>query len=174
MRTVAYDLDGTLFSLKQSIEFFNELKNKNYKLEDIDSYNFSHLYGMSAEEYLETWISLSERIVKHSKLNKKILNNLLMEKSQGSKIIIVTARNKELDDLNKKVLNKHGIPFDEYYSNQTDKYHVLRSENASRFFDDNGELVENLMNTDIESTCELTIVDAPYNKNFKSHSRFIL
>lgn len=174
MRTVAYDLDGTLFSIKQCIEMFNKLKNKNYKLEDIVKYNFGYLYDMSEEEYLETWIQLSEKIVTESKINKKMLENLHSEKEKGSRIIIVTARDKKLDRLNEEILYKNGILFDAYYSDNLEKYSVLKQEKVNRFFDDRGELIHNLMETDLEESCELTLVDAPYNQEFKSHNRFYL
>lgn len=173
-RTVAYDLDGTLFSIQQCLDFFNNLKGKDFDISDIKTYDFSHMYDMDYKEYVQTWIDLGDRIVTESKLNDKMFQNLLLEKSKGSDIIIVTARNGGLDELNKEHLKNLNIPYDRYYSNQNDKYDVLKDEKASRFFDDKGELIENLMNTDLNGICELTIVDAPYNKKFKSHSRFYL
>lgn len=173
-RTVAYDLDGTLFSIKQTIQMFNEKTNKNVRLQDIKKYNFAEYYEMTEEDYLHTWIEISERVVRESKINQKMLNNLKLEKSVGSEIIIVTARETFLHDLNKEILDELKIPYDRLYVGHLDKYDVLKENKTTRFFDDRGELVEHLMTTDLADTCELTIVDAPYNKNFSSHSRFIL
>lgn len=174
MRTVAYDLDGTLFSIKQCIELFNQRTNKKYSLKDIEQYSFGYLYGLSPEEYLETWLSISEEVIVKSEVNEKMLQNLRLEKEQGSRILIVTARDKKLERLSEESLIKHNIHYDGIYSGSEDKYATLKKENVSRFFDDRGELIHRLMQTDLEKSCELTIVDAPYNKNFQSHSRFIL
>lgn len=174
MRTVGYDLDGTLFSMEKTIEMFNKEYNKTLTLEDIKEYDFSPIYQLNDGDYLATWFKHAEEIILTSDLNKKVFDNLMREHECGSEIIIVTARDSRFDTLNHEILTKLGIPYSKLYTNQSDKLDVLIQNNASRFFDDKGDLIENLMNTPLEKSCELTIINAPYNQEFKSHSRFIL
>lgn len=136
------------------------------------SYNFKEVYGLATEDEIEIWKNHSDEIIRTSKPLEMVVDYLRKEKAKGSTIILVTARHIDFLGSTTDWLHKYDIPYDKLYMGATDKYDPLKQERISQFLDDKGSLIENLMNTDLKDTCELTLVDAPYNRGFASHSRF--
>lgn len=166
-----FDIDGTLCTIDSALEAFNKITKREITLPTMLSYHFAEIYNLSKEEEISIWKEQTKDIILNSEPNVKIVDYLKSLKSKGHKITIVTARPVEYLGVTKYWLEKQGIKYDALYMGQSDKFDVLHSEKVVQFLDDKGELIENLMNTPLAETCELTIVDAPYNRNFKSHSR---
>ncbi|WP_257609858.1 hypothetical protein [Oenococcus oeni] len=108
----------------------------------------------------------------HSKPLKKTANLVRRLSRQGIEIDIITARRESALEETKTALKESGIVFDKIFINQPDKYNVIRDLNLTRYFDDQGQLIERLMKTDVADFCELTLIDVPYNQKFSCHSRF--
>lgn len=171
---VAYDLDGTLFSLKKAIQVFNKEFNKHVKVKDFTNYAFKEVYGIDGETERKVWLKYNAEIIAESKPLEALTNHAKKMHALGNEILIITARPEEFYKLNKDTLDRYNIPYDKIYMNQLEKYPILKEERVDRFFDDRGELIESLMKTDVADFCELTLIDAPYNQNFDCNSRFYL
>lgn len=173
-KTIAFDIDGTLCSIDSALTKFNTLTGKLILAPDMFDYQFKKVYGLTVEDEIAIWNEHTEDIIYTSEPIKKVVDYLKQQKELGNDIAIVTARSSKYFEVTKEWFHKYNVPFDRLYMSQTDKYDALKYEKAIRFLDDKGSLIEHLMGTDLKDTCNLTIIDAPYNKEFKSHSRFYL
>lgn len=172
-KVIAYDLDGTLFSLKKTVQVFNRETNTNKKICDIKEYSFAKVYGISSNEEVNIWKNFSSEIIAGSTVNERLVLNLI-EEAKENDIIIVTARDKVYRNLNRDILKHYNIPFTDIVDNVFDKYESLKKINAHKFYDDRGELIEELSKTDLVDNCELILVDAPYNQKIPFQNRYYL
>lgn len=173
-KTVAFDIDGTLCTIESALLKFNELTGKNILMPDMFDYHFKVVYDLAVEDEVKIWDAHTESIIAESKPIIQVVDYLKEVKSKGNDVAIVTARHSKYLDVTKEWFDRYNIPYDRIYMGETDKYEPLAFEKAVQYLDDKGSLVEKLMGTDLQDTCDLTIIDAPYNQQFKSHSRFYL
>lgn len=167
-----FDIDGTLCTIDSALQAFNKITKNSILIDGMYDYHFAKVYDLSPQDEVAIWKEQTKNIILASEPNISVVNYLKRLREQGNGITIVTARGVEYTEETAFWLKKYGIQYDSLHMNQTDKFKVLHNEEVVRFLDDKGELIESLMSTPLAETCELTIVDAPYNRKFKSHSRF--
>lgn len=171
---IAYDLDGTLFSIKKAVEVFNRQTGESKKIRDMTSYSFAEVFNITRDEEINIWNTYSEEIILESTVNKTLVEDLKQKKDAGNKIIVVTARDKRFRNANITALTENDIPVDLLIDGQKAKYTALKKLQAKTFYDDQGALIEKLSKTDLPKFCELVLIDAPYNQNFEHKNRFML
>ncbi len=167
-----FDLDGTLFSIKLMLRRFNEATGKQIQFSQLNSYSFTDVFEISDQQEYDIFSQIKTDINLHSKPLKKAANLVSLLSSQGIEIDIITARRESAMGETKAALKSAGIVFDKIFINQQDKYNIIKNLHLTRYFDDQGQLIERLMKTDVADFCELTLIDAPYNQEFSCHSRF--
>ena len=167
-----FDLDGTLFSIKLMLQRFNEVTGKRIEFSQLNNYSLADVFKISDQQEYDIFSRIKTDINLHSKPLKKTANLVRRLSRQGIEIDIITARRESAMEETKTALKESGIVFDKIFINQPDKYNVIRDLNLTRYFDDQGQLIERLMKTDVADFCELTLIDAPYNQKFSCHSRF--
>lgn len=173
-KTIAFDIDGTLCSIDSALKRFNEITGKAILYPDMWDYQFQAVYGLSVEDEVKIWTDHTDEIIRTSVPIPKVVQYLKEQKALGHDIAIITARSSKHFDVTKEWFHDYNIPFDRLYMGQTDKYEPIAYEKAIQYLDDKGSLIENLMGTDLKDTCDLTIIDAPHNRKYKSHSRFYI
>lgn len=173
-KTIAFDIDGTICSIDSALEKFNKITGKSILYPDMYDYQFQTVYELSVEAEVNIWAEHTDDIIRTSMPIPKVVHYLKQQKALGNDIAIITARSSKHFDVTKEWFKTHNIPFDRLYMGQTDKYEPIAYEKAVRYLDDKGSLIENLMGTDLKDTCDLTIIDAPHNRKYKSHSRFYI
>lgn len=170
---IAYDMDGTLFSLKKAVQVFNRETNQNKKIKDIYDYSFATVFNIEKSVESLIWSSFSSEIIAESTVNQKLVDHLQIE-AETNDILIVTARSKVYRKLNQIVLDKNHIPYTDIIDDVFDKYESLKNIKAKKFYDDRGELIESLVKTDLTNHCDLVLIDAPYNQSINYNNRFYL
>lgn len=171
---IAYDLDGTLFSIKKAVAVFNRQTGQSKKIHDMTSYSFAEVFNITREEELNIWNTYSEEIILDSTVNQLLLQDLIKKKAEGNTIVVVTARDKRFRNANITALTENDIPVDLLIDGQKAKYTALKKLQVKTFYDDQGALIEKLSKTDLPKFCELVLIDAPYNQNFEHKNRFML
>lgn len=173
-KVVGFDLDGTLFSVKKAIKVFNRECNQTKKLKDITEYNFANVYNISEEEAKNIWKTFGKEIYSESKLIEKVYNLMNYFVGQGYKIAVITARPTEYSEMHDDIFKRFDITPDYFHIGQSNKYQSIKTLGVSYFFDDYGEMMDELSKTDIVESCNLMLIDAPYNQKFKHLQRFLL
>ena len=177
--TYVFDLDGTVFSLEYAIQILNEELNKNLKIRDLHDYNLAKDFDVDGSVIHDIYLRRGSEIALNSKPNHNLVDKIIQWHKQDIRIVMLTARpsgplthQSFLD--NKRVLEENNIPFDQLIMKDDDKLDTLIKLHANRFFDDKPSLINKMMHSPLHDTCELTIIDAPYNQETICDSRFFL
>lgn len=188
MLTYVFDLDGTLFSIKPFVQFFNQQTNQKLKIRDVTIYDFYELYHLTGKQkaavrQLEQ--TTASKVFFQQTPNQSLLKAIHTWLHQGINIVFLTARDLKwqrvtqseiscylgvqphlITDLDQPISNFSLI------MNQQFKQSALLKINSQRFFDDKLAIIDHLMTVNrVHQQYELTLVDAPYNQNCRCDSR---
>ncbi|MCH3974366.1 MAG: hypothetical protein LKF49_03005 [Bifidobacterium tibiigranuli] len=171
MPRYGFDIDGTLFSVGLILQRFGEITGRHVTFSTMTAYSFADDFGLSRQEEYDIFSRIKSDVNLHSKPLQRTVSLAKAYKGQGCEVDIITARRQSALSDTQAALGNAGIPYDHLFMDAHDKEQVIRSRHLDRYFDDQGALIEALMDSDVSSFCELTLVDAPYNHGYRCHSR---
>lgn len=140
-----YDIFLKLINMKYGLDF-NLIKSKKMNYDDINKLT---------ENFDKIKKDLFSVLVKSVELKENVVNVLNKLKSDGHKIIFITARNYEDYDDPYKVTNeyliKNNVPFDKLLVNNYRKDKVCLNENIDLFIDDSTKHCKDVSNIGIKT-----------------------
>lgn len=167
------DLDDTVLDFANSIrKSLNYHFRKNFKLEELKSFNLCNLYGITLEQFYGT-------IVKDSLIEIAAPNPGAAEAldylADTHEIVLCTSRgyHPEAEYLTRKSLIKHGIGFDRLIIvpegvRKSEAYEQLRIPCAAVVFDDATHNISDLL---LGSAAEAWIPEQPWNEDMSRIDR---
>ncbi|KRN28957.1 HAD superfamily phosphatase [Lactobacillus selangorensis] len=167
----AFDLDGTVFSMKRVIHHFNDFTGKSLKLADMTDYSFAKVYGLPDEVAQKIIDETQTDVILNSNVLQKAADLAQRAWQHGYEVDIVTARKEQYLPATIQALKQGHIPYRKIYIGTNDKGPILEKIHAVHYFDDQGQLIQRLKNSSLDGKCELTLIDAPYNQGFECDDR---
>lgn len=166
---IGIDIDDTLTYLKdvriKTAEKYIKKNHLNFRLVRTDTYLFSEMFDWSAEECDKFWFAEGDKMLASVPARKNASKVITKLKSEGNKIIIITARTKEVHadpyKLSYDWLVKNRIPFDELLIGHLDKTQVCAEKHIDWFIDDKPSTLEKLNGVGIKTI----LMKNPHNEN---------
>ena len=164
---IGVDIDGTIKDTRYAaIQVYNEVLNKQVKLEEVTDFYLDKAYGLSPREGARLWRKLEHRIYSLGVPLKGAAETLWKLQRRGHEIYFITARPgmKHITDVTKHWLQKHGFPYDptRLRMSAQDKAKIARELGIQLFFEDAPKHLDRLVEVGIPTV----IVDAVYNRNY--------
>lgn len=174
-KIIAVDVDNVLTTLKGSLKLITDHLNKTVtsgdkikvpKLTDVKSYDLSKAFP---EEYREEvqryWDNYQGAYATNSELNPYYTDYLLPNYVEGNRVIIVTARPKELLEETKQWLEEHDVVYSKLFctGGTTSKFDIMEQENVNVIIDDSPHLAQEKVDKGIDNM-EVLVVPYTYNK----------
>lgn len=158
---IGVDIDGTLIdNLSALVSVVNEGTGKRLKEDEIWDFDLSLVYDHPVEEVVKMYESQPERVFFEPPPLPFAREAMEAAKRAGIEVVLVTARNPAFEDITRRWLKVHSIPYDELYF-QGNKAVACKRYNLSLFVDDhirNAKAVS-------ESGIPAVVVDAPHNRH---------
>ncbi|WP_238704061.1 haloacid dehalogenase [Companilactobacillus mishanensis] len=169
-----FDLDGTLFSIKLILKRFSQITGKEMSFENMTKYSMAETFGLTEDQEYEIFSKIKDDVNLNSKPLKKTVELTHRLAAQNCPIIIITARRQNAFEETSKALELAGIKYDQIFMNANEKADIIMENNIGRYFDDQGQLIEKMMDHPVSKSCEMTLIDAPYNQGFNCDSRMFV
>lgn len=173
-----FDLDGTVFSIKPFLLELNKLTNKKLKIRDNVQYDLYKTYQLDSSnpKTKDEFNAILLRAFRIQKPNLALLKAMQVWKNDGIEFYYVTARDEIAREATLYNMRRWEIPLlDEEHliMGQKHKANALIKLNGIRYFDDSPFVMQELnASPKVRDRYELTIIDAPYNKEINLNSRF--
>lgn len=176
---IGIDIDDTLSESIEATDYYAKeytetiLKRK-FEMKKLKEYNetwYLEAYGWTQKED-EDFFRLYQYKILQSAKPKKDVQETIKRISNNNKIIIITAREKELKDITIKWFKDNNIKFDEIIFEKKDKIIAAKENNIDLFIDDNYKICKSmseigikalLMNSRFNSKKELEQIIRVYN-----------
>ena len=181
---IAFDLDDVLSSFNLIWhKWHNEHYSTNVKMEDIDSYFITEVFGITQQE-------TNDRVFEFYKSNecanlpveKDAKEVLIALKKLGHEVSIITSRDTEIEEMTRNWLSKNfpGM-FDEIiftkqfsrkgiYNNDYRKSQACKEINADMLVEDAPFFAEDVANEGIK----VALIEKTWNKSFKTENKNII
>ncbi len=147
---IGIDIDNTITEIKEELDiavhkYAIKLGKNIRNTEDIEDINndgsaYIDKFQFTYEELKYFLKNIQEEITNRAKPRKNAVETIKKLRSDGHKIIIITARDNEFHDnpylLSKNWLDKNNIEYDKIIVNAREKGTVCKNENVDLFIDD--------------------------------------
>ena len=166
--TIGIDIDDTLTFLHdikiKTAQNYISNHNLNFKLVRSDTHLFSEMFDWPASECDKFWFDEADKMLSEVKPRVFAREFIKKLKNLGHKIIIITARTKELHkdpyQLSCDWLRKNNIYFDELIVGCLDKTQICIDKKIDVFIDDMPSTLVKLQNLGIKTI----LIENPHNK----------
>ena len=176
---IGIDIDDTLSESIEATDYYAKeytetiLKRK-FDMKKVKEYNntwYLEAYGWNQKEDEDFFRLYQYKILQNAK-PKKDVQEVIKRISNNNRIIIITAREKELKDITIKWFEDNNITFDDIIFEQKDKIIAAKENHIDLFIDDNYKICKSisengikalLMNSRINSKIKLEQIIRVYN-----------
>lgn len=169
---VALDIDNVLTTLGGTLSMIGDHIGIDYLPDSVPDFDLRTAYPGKEEQVQEYWDGSHAEYVTNSVLNPMYHDVLVPEFTKGSRVVVITSRPKELNELTAEWLDANGVDYSVLVSTGGEsKIDVLDELGVKYIIDDNPGLVEELEEkgrTDIK----VGLVGYEYNEKYK-HSQVV-
>ncbi|AGY75985.2 MULTISPECIES: 5' nucleotidase, NT5C type [Clostridium] len=157
---ICIDIDGTITDPYYWIESANKYFNKSITADKVTQYELHKIIGITRDEYINFYNKIKFKLHTEETIRKDAVE-VTQKLAKLNNIYFVTAREKCLEIITHKYLNKYEIPYDGVYVlGSTHKVDTAKSLNCDIFIEDSYENAIELS----KSNFKVLLVDTNYNR----------
>lgn len=170
MKRIGFDIDGTISMNDNQYKLLRKLFNGfdetiHFTEYPLTSSLLKHGYIEKGFDEFEFFYEYKEIIFGEGTFYPEFKKLYTYLKENEYEIYFVTARNKNYEELTKKLFELNNIPFENVYHLGTyNKVGTLKELGIELFFEDNVNNINQILNE--METIEIGFIEAPYNKTF--------
>ena len=156
---ICIDIDGTITDPYYWIESANKYFNKNITADEVTQYELHKIIGITRDEYTDFYNKIKFKLHSEETIRKDAVE-VIQKLAKLNNIYFVTAREKCLEIVTHKYLNKYEIPYDSVYVlGSAHKVGTAKNLNCDIFIEDSYENAIELSETNFK----VLLVDTNYN-----------
>ncbi|QXE18941.1 hypothetical protein [Clostridium sp. 001] len=157
---ICIDIDGTITDPYYWIESANKYFNKNITADEVTQYELHKIIGITRDEYTDFYNKIKFELHSEETIRKDAVE-VIQKLAELNNIYFVTAREKCLEIVTHKYLNKYEIPYDGVYVlGSAHKVGTAKNLNCDIFIEDSYENAIELS----KSNFKVLLVDTNYNR----------
>lgn len=109
---ICIDIDGTITDPYFWLDSANAYFEKDLQIEDITQYRIDKVMGVTRKEYLDFYNKKRFQLHSEKQPIREDAKEIIQQLIKTNNIYFVTAREKDMEILTHRYLNKHNIPYD--------------------------------------------------------------